>query len=71
MAKFLVTYHGSEMSHDPEAMAKAREAFLAWAAKTGDALARSRLPGRVHEHDRRRRAGDWSRGRATQRLVCR
>ena len=38
MARFLVTYHGSEMSHDPEAMARAREAFMQWAEKTGDAL---------------------------------
>ena len=38
MPRFLVTYHGSEMSHDPEAMAKAREAFMQWAGKTGDAL---------------------------------
>jgi hypothetical protein len=38
MARFLVTYHGSEMSHDPESMARAREAFMQWAQKTGDAL---------------------------------
>jgi len=39
MARFLVTYHASEMPHDPEAMAQAREAFMQWAAKTGPALA--------------------------------
>jgi hypothetical protein len=38
MARFLVTYHSETMPHDPESMAKAREAFMAWAAKTGDAL---------------------------------
>jgi hypothetical protein len=38
MARFLVTYHAEEMPHDPESMAKAREAFMAWAAKTGSAL---------------------------------
>ena len=38
MARFLVTYHGSEMSHEPEAMALAREAFMVWAAKTGEQL---------------------------------
>jgi hypothetical protein len=39
MAKFLVTYHGSNMPHDPESMAKARAAFMQWASKTGRALA--------------------------------
>jgi hypothetical protein len=39
MARYLVTYHGSEMPHDPEVMAAARQAFLQWAAKTGSALA--------------------------------
>ena len=38
MARFPVTYHGSEMSHDPESMARAREAFMQWAEKTGGAL---------------------------------
>ncbi len=38
MTKFLVTYHGSEMPHDPEIMRQAREAFMQWAAKTGSAL---------------------------------
>jgi hypothetical protein len=38
MPKFLVTYHGSNMPHDPQAMAKAREAFMQWAGKTGSAL---------------------------------
>jgi hypothetical protein len=39
MAKYLVTYHGSSMPHDPEAMASARAAFMQWAGKTGAALA--------------------------------
>ena len=38
MPKFLVTYHGSNMPHDAEAMAKARSAFMQWAGKTGPAL---------------------------------
>ena len=38
MARFLVTYHSSSMPHDTESMAKARQAFLEWAARTGDAL---------------------------------
>jgi hypothetical protein len=39
MAKFLVTYHAGDMPHDPEAMTKAREAFMQWAQKTGGSLA--------------------------------
>jgi hypothetical protein len=38
MPRFLVTYHGSNMPHDPESMAKARDAFMQWAGKTGAAL---------------------------------
>jgi hypothetical protein len=38
MPRFLVTYHGSNMPHDPESMAKARDAFMHWAGKTGAAL---------------------------------
>jgi hypothetical protein len=38
MARFLVTYHASEMPHDPESIAKAREAFMKWAQQTGPAL---------------------------------
>jgi hypothetical protein len=38
MAHYLVTYHGSEMPHDPEAMAAARDAFMQWAANVGAAL---------------------------------
>jgi hypothetical protein len=38
MTRFLVTYHGSEMPHDPEAIAQARDAFIQWAGKTGAAL---------------------------------
>src|SRR5438045_3729037 len=39
MARFLVTYHGGNMPHDPESLAKARDAFLQWARKAGSALA--------------------------------
>jgi len=38
MTRFLVTYHGSEMPHEPEAIAQARDAFVQWAGKTGAAL---------------------------------
>jgi len=38
MARFLVTYHTGDMPHDLESMAKAREAFMTWATKTGTAL---------------------------------
>ena len=38
MPRFLVTYHGSNMPHDAESMAKARDAFMHWAGKTGSAL---------------------------------
>lgn len=38
MTRFLVTYHGSEMPHEPEAIAQARDAFIQWAGKTGAAL---------------------------------
>lgn len=38
MPKFLVTYHGSNMPHDPESMAKARDAFMHWAGGAGQAL---------------------------------
>jgi hypothetical protein len=38
MPRFLVTYHGSNMPHDSESMAKARDAFMNWAGKTGPAL---------------------------------
>ena len=38
MAKFLVTYPGTNMPHDAESMAKARDAFMAWAQKAGPAL---------------------------------
>jgi hypothetical protein len=44
MPKFLVTYHGSKMPHDPESMAKAREAFMKWAQKTGPALSEPGAP---------------------------
>jgi hypothetical protein len=38
MPKYLVTYHAGDMPHDPESMADAREAFMAWALVTGEAL---------------------------------
>src|SRR5215469_16091527 len=38
MAKFLVTYVGGGMPHDPELMAQARAAFGAWLATCGDAV---------------------------------
>jgi hypothetical protein len=38
MPRFLVTYHGSNMPHDAESMAKARDAFMHWAGKMGHAL---------------------------------
>jgi len=38
MAKFLVTYVGGGMPHDPELMAQARAAFAAWLAESGDAV---------------------------------
>ena len=44
MARFLVTYHGGEMPHDPESMARARDAFLQWAARTGPALVEPGAP---------------------------
>jgi hypothetical protein len=44
MARYLVTYHGSEMSHEPEAMAQARNAFMAWAQKAGPALVEPGAP---------------------------
>jgi hypothetical protein len=44
MPKFLVTYHGSNMPHDPESMAKARDAFMQWAQKAGPALAEPGAP---------------------------
>jgi hypothetical protein len=44
MPRFLVTYHGSNMPHDPESMAKARDAFMRWARKAGSALAEPGAP---------------------------
>jgi hypothetical protein len=38
MPKFLVTYVGGGMPHDPELMAQARAAFGAWLAQSGDAV---------------------------------
>ena len=38
MPKFLVTYHGSNMPHDPASMARARDAFMQWAGNAGPAL---------------------------------
>ncbi len=39
MAKFLVTYHGAGMPETAEGREQAMAAFMAWAAKTGPALA--------------------------------
>jgi YCII-related domain len=45
MARFLVTYYeGGDLTHDPEMMAKARDAFMAWAQKTGMALVEPGAP---------------------------
>lgn len=44
MPRFLVTYHGGEMPHDPESMARARDAFMVWAGKTGPALVEPGAP---------------------------
>ena len=38
MPKFLVTYVGGGMPHDPELMAQARAAFGAWLAQSGEAV---------------------------------
>jgi len=38
MARFLATYIGGGMLHDPELMAQARAAFGAWLAQTGGAV---------------------------------
>ncbi|MFI5262046.1 MAG: hypothetical protein ACHQZR_05795, partial [Candidatus Limnocylindrales bacterium] len=38
MARYLITYHGPGMPHDPAAIGQAREAFLAWAQRAGPAL---------------------------------
>ena len=38
MARYLITYHGPGMPHDPAAVGAARDAFMVWAQKTGAAL---------------------------------
>lgn len=38
MPKFLITYHGPGMPHDPESVAKARAAFGKWLGETGKAV---------------------------------
>jgi hypothetical protein len=38
MPRFLVTYVGGAMPHDPEIMAQARAAFGAWLAQSGGAV---------------------------------
>ena len=38
MAKFLVTYHGGGMPHDPELVAQAKAAFQQWLSEQGDAV---------------------------------
>ncbi len=44
MAKFLITYHGAGMPHDPDGIAQARQAFQEWATKTGSALSEAGAP---------------------------
>jgi hypothetical protein len=39
MTKFLVTYHGGGMPETPDGRQQAMQAFMAWAGKTGPALA--------------------------------
>jgi hypothetical protein len=38
MSKFLVTYHGPGMPHDPESVARAKEAFGKWLNEAGKAV---------------------------------
>jgi len=38
MSKFLVTYHGPGMPHDPDSVSKARAAFMTWLQGTGKAV---------------------------------
>jgi len=38
MARFLVTYHGGGMSHDPEQVALAKAAFQQWLSEQGEAV---------------------------------
>jgi YCII-related domain len=38
MSRFLITYHGSEMSSDPATMEQAKAAFEKWVSEAGDAL---------------------------------
>ena len=38
VARYLITYHAGEMPDGPESMAKARDAFMSWAEKTGATL---------------------------------
>jgi len=38
MAKYLVTYHGSGMPHDPEGVAQAKAAFQKWLGAQGSAV---------------------------------
>ena len=38
MARYLITYHGPGMPHDPAAVQQARQAFMTWADKTGAPL---------------------------------
>lgn len=47
MARFLVVYHGSEMPHDPEAMAQAKAAFEQWVGEVGGALVDPGAPVRM------------------------
>ena len=38
MARYLLIYHGSEMPHDPDAMAQAKAAFDQWVGEVGSAI---------------------------------
>src|SRR5271169_497688 len=38
MARFLITYHGPGMPHDPESVAKAKAAFGKWLNEAGKAV---------------------------------
>jgi len=38
VAKFLITYHGPGMPHDPESVAKAKAAFGKWLSEAGKAV---------------------------------
>ena len=47
MARFLVVYHGSEMTHGSEAMAQAKAAFEQWVGEVGGAVVDPGAPVRI------------------------